>query len=456
MARYLEQVIRAFSGFSYQTGTNGLGAPQTLMVPCHAALTNKLIATIRANASENILNSCPQITVWQSGLTPRKEDVQNPDFIEHLQVAERKVENGKYTSEKGNMYSVDRLMPMPVNMDVQVDLWTSNQEMKHQLVEQILTVTQYQFQIQNSDNALDWSASTWCFVDDWTWSSLSLPIAGNVTDLDIFTMKLRIPMYLNPPAKVKRISRIEQVVAPLVAPPPGTPINPAGHNPSSSGFIDEIVANIEDTTNDHLAQTIVTPNTDFWVMVNGSVITLRSAKNTEHLKNGQVPSWADLLKLYGTFNPTVSQIRLSLTGDIEGSFVVGTLQYGSAPNELIWTINIDTLPGNTMPPIDAIIDPLETYPGHGLPVAANGQRYMLTNDVGNSIAWGSTFSAEANDIIEYNSGLSQWVVVFNSCYVATNQYVLNLHDSSQIFWTGTEWEYSINKYYAPGYWRITL
>lgn len=30
--RFLEQIVRAFSGFSYQTGRQG-GAPQTLLVP---------------------------------------------------------------------------------------------------------------------------------------------------------------------------------------------------------------------------------------------------------------------------------------------------------------------------------------------------------------------------------------------------------------------------------------
>lgn len=443
--RYLEQIVRTYSGFQYETGTNGQGAPQLVVVPCTMALTNQLVAAIQANNSENVLQTCPRITIWQTGLRGRKEDVQNPSHIDHLQVTERKIVDGRYTSEKGNSYSVDRLMPMPMTMDIQVDLWTSNLDQKYQLMEQMLIATQFQFEIQNSENAIDWSAATYCFLEeDIAWSSRQIPI-GTSSELDIATLKLRIPMFLNPPAKVKRISRVEQIVTPIAATPSNTPF--------SDGDIEEIVANVESPSGDRLLQSIVTPDYDFWIMVNSNIITLRSDRNGELLQNGQIPSWVDLFKKYGILVPTVSTIRLALTEDIEGAFVFGTIQYGSEQNELIWTIDADTLPANTLLPIDAIIDPLKSFPGVGLPPAVTGQRYMLVNDIGNTVAWGS-LSAEANDIIQYNG--TNWVVVFDSCNKPSVQYVLNLHTGSQLLWSGTEWEFSINRYYAPGYWRINL
>lgn len=448
MSRYLEQVVRSFSGVSYETGTNANGSPQTLLVPCHMALTDRMVANIRANGSENILNSCPQITVWQTGLRGRKDDVQNPGFIEHLQVTERGITDGKYNSSKGNMYSVDRLMPIPLTMDVQVDIWTSNQLQKYQLVEQIMRLVYPQFQIQNSENALDWSASTWCFVEeDFTWTSRSIPI-GTANEIDIFTLKLRIPMYLNSPAKVKEIRRIEQVVAPILAPPLSIKLN----DPNT---IDEVVANIVEGSQT-LAQEIVSPQFNYWILVNGGIITLLSDKKTELLSDGSIPSWTNLLALYGTFNPSISQIRISLTSDINGAFVIGTIQDGSEPNQLVWSINVDTLPANTLMPIDGVIDPLKTFPGHGLLGVVNGQRYMLMNDVGNSVAWGDTFSANANDIIQYSTAQGKWVVAFDSRINMTNQYVLNLYSTAQLFWNGKEWAFSINNYYPPGFWRIDL
>jgi hypothetical protein len=72
------------------------------------------------------------------------------------------------STDRGNAYLVDRLMPLPFEMDIQVDLWTSNLDMKYQIAEQLLVATYPQFEIQNSENALDWTAVTVCFVeDDW-------------------------------------------------------------------------------------------------------------------------------------------------------------------------------------------------------------------------------------------------------------------------------------------------
>jgi hypothetical protein len=459
--RFLEQIVRAFSGFQYQTGVQNGVLPQTLLVPCHMALTNRQIAAIKANGYENVLNVCPQITVFQSGFRGRREDLQSPTHIDHLQVTEREISNGKYTGKKGNEYSVDRLMPLPATMDIQVDIWTSNQDQKYQLVEQIFTAMFPQFEIQNSDNALDWTASTICFFeDDITWSSRQIPI-GTSDEIDICSIKLRIPMWITAPAKVKRITHIEEIIAPVRMPPLTDPLIDPGTNPEKpnsrigQNFITEIVENIEDP-NDGLSLLRISSPGNLWIRVEGSVITLLSDKRQDTLPNGSVPSWLDVFNKYGTFTPTISQIRLSLTGDIEGSFVVGTLQLGSQPNQIIWSIDADTLPRNTLSPIDAYINPMVTSPVKELPPAAAGQRYLIMHDIGGpTVAWGN-LRAETNDIIEYNGSSHEWEVVFPSCNIKSNQYVLNAHSGSQYFWNGSEWVYSIDMEYAPGYWKLHM
>jgi hypothetical protein len=157
--------------------------------------------------------------------------------------------------------------------------------------------------------------------------------------------------------------------------------------------------------------------------------------------------------LYGTFSPGESELRLYLTSDIEGPFVAGTLQYGNAPNLMVWTLDVDTLPANTLQPVDAVIDPLRTSPGNGLPAASDGTRYLLINDIGPSVAWGN-LTAFANDIIEYKS--SSWQVVFDARNVVQQQYVLNLYTTRQLFWNAREWLLSIDTFYTPGYWRLAL
>lgn len=429
--RFLEQIVRAFSGFSYQTGMRDGEAPQTIMVPCRMALTNRMVSNIISNLSENTLNTVPMISVWQSGLRGRHEDLQNPAFIDHLQAFERTVVNGKYGTDKGNAYSIDRLMPLPFVMEVQVDVWTSNLDQKYQLAEQMLTAIYPQFQIQNSENVLDWTAVTICFVDDEvTWSSRTIPI-GTESEIDIMTLRLRIPIWLTPPAKVKPIHRIEEIIANI-----GQEVVDPIYGPALGNVFQRI---------------IVTPG-EFCISVNGNSITLLADRGHDTLPDGSVPSWVNLFKLYGTFQAGVSEIRLYLTSDIEGPFVAGTLQLGNASNLLVWTLDADTLPANTLTAIDAVIDPLRTSPGVGLPAAATGTRYLLINDLGPSVAWGS-LSASTNDIIEYDG---TWNVAFDASALVNKQYVLNLYTNRQLYWNGAEWLLSIDTFYHPGLWRIAL
>ena len=434
--RFLKQLVRGFSGFSYQGGSIAGAAPTTVMVPCQIASTNRMVSNIMSNLSENTLLTVPLITIYQTGLRGRREDLQNIDFIDHLQVTERNIRaDGSYGPTRGNAYSVDRIMPLPFTMDVEVDIWTSNMQQKYMLVEQILPVIYPQFQIQNSDNALDWTAVTICLVDDdMSFTSRTIPV-GTSDEIDVMTIKLKVPIWLSPPAKVKRIRRIEEVIA---------TINQGEFVPGTTVLVD----------GGEMQRVIVTPN-DACLGVSGAALTLLGAKTETMLPDGSLPSWLTLLTEYGVLNPTVSTMQLFINNDIEGASVTGTLQYSGSANVLTWTINAATLPANTVVAVNAVIDPLRTYPGTALPAVADGQRYLLLEDVGSSVAWG-VLSAKTNDIIQYSVSTGRWTVSFASQTVNTTQYVLNSFTTRQLYWNGSTWTIAIDGIYEPGYWRVWL
>jgi len=118
----------------------------------------------------------------------------------------------------------------------------------------------------------------------------------------------------------------------------------------------------------------------------------------------------------------------------------------------VWTLDADTLPANTLTAIDAVIDPLRTAPGSGLPSAVTGTRYLLVNDLGPSVAWGS-LTAQTNDIVEFNG---TWSIAFDASAMVKKQYVLNLYTNRQLYWNGKEWLLSIDTFYHPGMWRVSL
>lgn len=424
--RYLEQLVRAFSGFQYQTGMNASGQPQLVMVPCRMANTSRMTAAIMRNNSDNTLLTCPLIALNLVSLAGRREDVQNPNSVESLTVTERQIVDGKYTTNQGNSFTVDRIMPLPFQLMVDLDIWTSNLDQKLQLAEQILTVIYPTFDIQNGVNPIDWTSLTTVFVEDITLTSRSMPLGAN-EEIDIMTIHLRLPIWLSPPVKVKRQRLIQQIITNISS---ATEVN---------GVLEEGA----------LLSTVITTPGNYSINVLKGVITLNPDGPTD------VTTWESLLSLYGVLEPTISVLNLYKTDDIHNSAPIsGTIQLGSQPNQLLWQINPLTLPPNTLTAISGVIDPLRTSPLTGAAVV-DGTRYMILNDIAPSVAWGNVTAYE-NDIIQYSSDIGSWSVTFSAHETTTTQYVLNLFTGSQMQWNGSEWVMTVDGFYGPGYWTLNL
>jgi hypothetical protein len=421
--RYLEQVVRAFSGWQYRTGGTN---PQTIMVPCRMALTNSMIASIIQNNSENTLMVCPMITVNLTSLRGRREDVQNPNFVDSRQVVEREIVNGKYTGNRGNSYTVDRIMPMPFELTIQVDIWTSNIDQKLQLLEQMLTVIYPGFDTQNGTNALDWTALTTMYVEDIIYTSRAIPVGANAAEIETASIQLKLPFWLTAPAKVKRQTLINQIIT-----------NVYNSEVSPNGLVQ----------GDELIQVVTTPG-NYAIKIAAGVITLVPETN-------ETINWQTLIYQYGNLNPTVSQLRIYSSPDFDSTstYIAGTIQLGSDPSQLLWQLVPETLPVNTLPAVNAVINPLQTFPGGKLPTPVDGVSYLLLNDIGPSQAWGN-ITASTNDIISYNNGT--WAVTFDASATNTIEFVVNSYSGSQLKFLNGQWILSIDGVYEKGYWELVL
>jgi hypothetical protein len=128
---------------------------------------------------------------------------------------------------------------------------------------------------------------------------------------------------------------------------------------------------------------------------------------------------------------------------------------------LIYNIDTDTLPQNTLSPVDGVINPQLTGPNAGLPGSINGRRYLLTDNIGapnnSTVAWG-TVIAFANDIIEFNSSTGEWVVSFDSTIATstTLEYVTNLTTNVQYRFVDDTWMKSYEGWYDQGDYSIVI
>ncbi len=443
--RYLLQFVRIFNGFQIQSGQKNAGGTSSQVyrtVPMRYADMSRMVAHVLRGNTENALNSTPFMTCHVANLNVARERRHDPKLISSQQIQERKYDslNDQYTAELGNTYTVDRYMPVPYDLTINVDIWSSNTEQKLQILEQILTLFNPTVEIQANTNPLDWTNITVVELIDIQWSSRSVP-QGVDSQLDISTLIFQVPIWINPPAKVKKQSIIHSIINRIHLDDNLTDLE---YDKNMQDFFEQF---------SNLEEIVVTPQ-DAQVNVTGNTVSLLNAHG---INEGY--SWKEFFEQYGEFQASTSKLKLRRSENIEDSTqdIVGTIAYNPTnDNQLIFTIDSATLPTNTQNAVLKIIDPKKNYPGDGtLAGQQAGQRYLIINDINQgSQNWG-TVVASANDIIEFDG--IQWQVSFDaSVNGSTVQYVTNTATNFQYKWTGTEWIDTYQGTYKPGYWILNL
>ena len=435
--RYLLQVIRIFSAFKVREFTDS--GVKYNRVPARYGDASRMVANILRNNSENVINSAPFISVTIQSIQPARDRIAEPFFVDTNQIAEREYnkETNTYSSEQGNLYSTQRYMPVPYNLTINVDLWTTNTDTKLQVLEQIFVLFNPSIQLQSNSNPLDWTSVFEVELTDIAWSSRGIP-AGVDENLDISTLTFSLPIWISPPAKVKRQTIIQEIINNVHS---VSDISELGYSQDYADFFGDI----EDTFE------IVTTPGDYKVQVVGSSATLVDQKDSE-------VKWSDIIEQLGEIRST-SLLKLNISGDSNNllNLVYGTVAVNPASDtSLIFNLDTDTLPTNTLSAIDKIIDPRANFPGDGtIAAAANGQRYLITEQITKSGYPNWDIDASEDDIIQYNG--SSWTVVFDASASGSDiHYITNTFTTKQFKWTGKTWISSYEGEYNPGFWRLSL
>ncbi len=543
LRQYRLQFIRAFSNFYVKTGRSGPSNTEELIkVPCRYGDPTRIAASIVRGNSENKILSVPFISCFISGLNMSAARRQDPQLVVPVQVNERRYDNelGRYTNDVGNRYTVDRYMPVPYDLTMQVDIWTENQDIKEQLLEQILVLYNPAIDIQTSVNPIDWTVLSYIEMQDSiTWSSRSIPV-GTENPIDVATMIFKIPIWINPPAKVKKQSIIHQIVTNIVqgskdenstewteyeffsrtittpenatikveptndgryviyrcsqsgdtTDPENLPnVTFAAQNPQlfsgmsfvwngktctiNSNTIDGAVADIREAiagTNlnavvyNETSMQLINTSGDDNVFVNVAPGSLEALGIEQGTYVGGKLAWWRLLQLYGSlktyinYGSNASQLRLKTVDDLDqtNSDLVGWIDIDQKDhNKIYWTPDPESFPRTTISPIDAIIDPQTSGPNINLPMAAIGQRYLLTQAPSeSSVSWGQ-MSAQENDVIEFDG--NSWAVSFDASQnEGTMQYVYNTRSGRTYQWKEDHWSAVVEGRYLEGYWRLAL
>ena len=176
--RFLLQFIRAFSNFQVEYGKNRDGATTLLTVPVRYGDASRLVSSIIRDNSENKVVPTPMISTYVTAMEYQPERRQEPTFVDKKHIRMRKFDEdtGEYLTTQGNAYTVERMMPVPYQLTMNVDIWTSNTTQKLQLLEQILVLFNPALEIQSTDNYLDWTSLSYIELQQVQFSSRAIPV----------------------------------------------------------------------------------------------------------------------------------------------------------------------------------------------------------------------------------------------------------------------------------------
>ena len=463
--RFVTQFIRAFSNFSYKDSAGTLRKVPT----SYGNLTRQVAHIIRDN-SENKVISAPRIACYITGLEYARERVQSPTHVDKVHIRHREYDDatGTYKDLQGVGNTVERLMPVPFTLRMKADIWSTNTDQKLQIMEQILVLYNPALEIQTTNNYVDWTSLSLIELASVNYSTRSIP-QGTETEIDIGEMEFTMPIWITPPAKVKKLGVIEKIIMNI--------FDESGS--ISDGLIDATIP----------TATVVKSPGDYKLLVlNNTARLLHAHEGVDENKTGTFTttgdpiSWFKLLDQYpGKFTAGTSSIRLTKNDSNE---VVATISLNPTDDtQMVLSIDSDTVPANTAlvdsvntrGTIDAIIDPTTFAPDYTTITA--GTRYLILNDINpnvkgdssdaNANAWqnadGSIFKANQNDIITWNG--NSWEKTLDasgsndgadSASSPDPVYITNTYTGIQYKWENGSWLKSFEGEYEADKWRLVL
>lgn len=192
LKKYIIQFMHLFTEMQVRVGATSTREEALIPVPVHYSSMDKVSASIMANGTSNKPLRLPVMSVDMAGLR------QNTAYNAGLNTTH----SHTYLPE-GGFFATDtrtltRLKPAAYTMDIDLAIWTSNDDQHFQLLEQILSVFNPSVQIQTSDSEHDWTKITNVLLTGIRFNS-NYPV-GTANRIIMTNLTFEVPIYLSAPA----------------------------------------------------------------------------------------------------------------------------------------------------------------------------------------------------------------------------------------------------------------
>lgn len=191
---YLLQFCNIFAGLKVQTGKGECDEPEFITVPITIGSRDRVVAALQAGNTQNKSFSLPMMAANMTALNMSQSR-------KGTGVVDSRVflpAGGVYPDD---LRVVQRVMPIPYTMTVDLSICTSNTQQTHQVLEQLLMLFDPTLQIQTSDAAFDWTKLS--SVELVGLSNEENYPAGSDRRIINWTLTFDIPIYISAPIDIK-------------------------------------------------------------------------------------------------------------------------------------------------------------------------------------------------------------------------------------------------------------
>ena len=195
LRKYLTQLANVFVGLKVQTGNGECAEPELISVPIRIGSKDRVVAAIEAGNTQNKPFSLPMLALHMTGLSL-------PASRKGIGVIDRRVylpEGGIYPTD---LKTIERLMPIPFVMNVDVGIYASNTDQLYQILEQILILFDYTMQLQFNDAPFDWTKITMLELVGMN-NEENYPMGADRRVIN-WTLNFNLPIWMSPPVDVRQ------------------------------------------------------------------------------------------------------------------------------------------------------------------------------------------------------------------------------------------------------------
>jgi hypothetical protein len=163
IARVLIQVgAKCFGGYQVSSGYQTDGKIRMTDVPAVFSGWSRMTQQMFGGISDNTVLKMPIMSYALNSLQRKDAEMRDPRHIQQhvIRTRKRDADGNLLINEPGELIVVERYMPVPYEMDIELAIWASNYDQLNQLVEQIGSQFNPDQEIEISNSPSDWTSPT--------------------------------------------------------------------------------------------------------------------------------------------------------------------------------------------------------------------------------------------------------------------------------------------------------